>query len=162
MNLSKEQHHHLFLAEAVPRRAQGLPVTSATEGTRLSHQQGRDTAELPAWAAKKKGEAPHRALREASAEVTRPRLDLFVDSPPQRAIPSPRGADKAALPVTAHRRVCPSHPSREQSDFACCSHHKEEVTAVCKVHREGRKLGSKRNAICCHEMVRISYFRSQT
>lgn len=26
----------------------------------------------------------------------------------------------------------------------------------------GRKLGSKRNAICCLEMLRISYFKSQT
>lgn len=110
-NLSKEQDQHPFLAGEVPRRAQGLPVTSATEGTRPSQYQGRDTAELPTCTAKKKGDAPQRAFREASAKVTVPTLHLFLDSPSERAIPSTRGTDKAALPVTAHRKGCPSHPT---------------------------------------------------
>lgn len=46
--------------------------------------------------------------------------------------------------------------------LCCCSHHKKDVTAVCKYTERGRKLGSKRNAICCHAILRISYFKSQT
>lgn len=130
-----------FFSWGSSKESSGAPCHKCQRGNKA--QQGRDSAELPSCAAKKKGDGPHRAFREASAEVTGPTLYLFLDSPPQRAIPSPRGTDKAALPVTAHRRVCPSHPTREQSDFACCSHHKEGCDCCLQVHREGEKAGKQ-------------------
>lgn len=68
-------------------------------------------------------------------------LSLFLDSPPEGAIPSTRGTDKAVLPVTAHRRGSPSHPTWEQSDFACCI--QEGCDCCLQVHREGEKPGKQ-------------------
>lgn len=145
----KRTVEHPFLAGEVPRRAQGSPSQMPWK------EQGPATSKAGGhcWAPNlysQGGDAPHRAFRQASAEVTSPTLYLFLDSPPERAIPSTRTTDKAALPVTAHRRGSPSHPTREQSDFACCSHRKKDVTAVCKYTGRGRNLGSKRNALCYH------------
>lgn len=164
MNLSKEQYQHLFLAGGVPRRAQGLPLTSA-RGNKVKTLARRDTAEPPNLYSQEEKRCPSQSsiCREASAEVTSLTLYLFLESSPKRAIPSTRGTDKAALPITAHRRGCPSHPTREQSVWLCLLQSSQERCDCClQVPRERRKLGSKRNTIRCQEMLRITYFKSQT
>lgn len=157
----------LFSAGEVSKEIWGLAVISARERTRQTLAKQGTRLSPPARTAKKKGDTilqciTHGAFREASAEETSPTLYLFLVSPRES--------------TSLHKRYWQGYSDRHSSQerLSLPPHHRSSLTLPTEMITRGMwllsattqggggNLGSERNALCYHKILRTSYFKSWT